>query len=103
MSAFIVGVDHIDALMTFAAHYRDPVSYFIPETGNRVEITPENATKIGRILIKENERSVNHRYNENEPSEADNYNFRPLAMAPSALVILKCCDCFDYQACETDD
>lgn len=109
MSAYIVGHDHIDALLTFAAHER--VSYFTDDD-NRVEITPDNATEIGRILLAENERSVQHRYPGDAPDDlagtvgerAANYQFKEFGGAPQpALTILKGCDCFDYQACETDD
>jgi hypothetical protein len=113
MSAYIVGHDHIDALLTFATR-RDrfgPVSY-LPASGNRVEITSYNATEIGRILLTENERSVRHRYPGDAPGDlpgtsgedAARYSFRPWQpQSPPAVAILKGCDCFDYQACETDD
>ena len=115
MSAFIVGHNHIDALLTFATTPRhgvgggDVASY--RANGNRVEITRDNATEIGSILLTENERSVRHRYPDCAPDDlpgtigetAARYEFRLYDGPVSAVAILKGCDCFDYQACETDD
>jgi hypothetical protein len=114
MSAYIVGHDHIDALLTFASADDErsfgPVSYWLEPTGNRVEITERNASEIGRALLAENERSVGHRYPGDAPGDlpgagedAAAYTFRPWAEVPPALAVLKGCDCFDYQACESDD
>jgi hypothetical protein len=112
MSAYIVGHDHIDALLTFATTRRSgsTVSYWIAATGNRVEITTDNADKIGRILLRENERSVAHRYGRTRPlpgtigQEASSYTFRHWGLGPlQAISILKACDCYDYQACETGE
>lgn len=110
MSAFIVSHDHIDALLTFAMQ-RDvsgPVSYYVEETQKRVDITQVNATEVGRILLTENERSVNHRYSDCDApvgEDAANYEFKPWPFNRplSPVSILKGCACFDYQACETDD
>ena len=107
MSAFVVGYDHIDALLTYAlAERQNPVSYGLPTTGNRIEITEENATKVGRILLAENERSVRFRY-PNDPDEGDgyvkDYTFSNFEKPLTPVAVLNGCDCFDYQACETDD
>jgi hypothetical protein len=102
MSAFIVGNDHIDGLLSFAiSRVRGNVCYYHDD--NRVEISRNNATKIGRILLAENERSVCHRYNEASEDEASSYTFKPWHETPNPVSILKACDCFDYQACETED
>jgi hypothetical protein len=109
MSAFVVSHDHIDALLTFADRrkmrgqldYSEQLSW----------------TQIGKILLAENERSVCHRYTDCVPGncpgkigeEAIGYKFRhmhELAMMQHTalcITIIKACDCFDYQACETDD
>ena len=111
MSAYIVDHDHIDALLSYAI--KQNVSYTVPVTKSRVEITERNATEIGRILLDENERSVRYRY---PGSDADDlpgtigqdsasYKFKrwPVGHPLAALTIMKACDGFDYQACETDD
>jgi mannitol-1-phosphate/altronate dehydrogenase len=111
MSAYIVDHDHIDALLTFALckSYGRGVVYTANET--LIEIVSTNATEIGRILLTENERSVRHRYPDDAPGDlpgsigedAASYLFHRYERTPSPLVILKACECFDYQACETDD
>lgn len=105
MSAYIVSHSHIDALLTFAARHR--VDYFVGD--ERVTITAFNATEIGCILLDENERSVRTRYPTDAADELPgtddestaSYKWGPLEVP--ALHVLKGCDCFDYQACETDD
>jgi hypothetical protein len=103
MSAYIVENDHIDALLSYAIKHN--VRYSPEPSAPSVEITAFNATEIGRILLDENERSVRHRYPGDEDSTADSasYNFRRFAPLPEAMIILKACDGFDYQACETDN
>lgn len=102
MSAFIVSHDHIDALVTFAALHRVNVY----REGKRLEIRTQNAEEIGRILLDENVRSVCERYGSGisaaEKNAAATYRFRMFLHVP-AVAIAKACDCFDYQACETDD
>jgi hypothetical protein len=106
MSAYMVGYDHIDALLSFASTPRHgSTSYYVPDEG-QTYITTANATEIGRILLRENERSINARYPDqidmvDEPAE--NYVFKSWPAPLSAVSILKACSCFDYQACETDD
>jgi hypothetical protein len=111
MSAYIVDHDHIDALLSYGIEQN--VRYVVRESSSIVEINSTNATEIGRILLDENERSVRHRYPDTDVDElpgtigqnAANYKFRrwPQRSALVALTILKACDGFDYQACETDD
>jgi hypothetical protein len=110
MSAFIVGHDHIDGLLTFAVEHK--LSYYVPGAHERVYFDRTNASEIGAILLTENERSVGHRYGDDDdlPGSGEGaYQFRrfePFLMMPvgkQALTVLKACDCFDYQACETDD
>jgi hypothetical protein len=107
MSAYIVDHDHIDALLSYGIQHN--VRYVANNAC--VEITKLNATEIGRILLDENERSVRARY---PGSDADDlpgtigqnaalYKFRRWPHPVPALAILKACDGFDYQACETDD
>jgi hypothetical protein len=122
MSAFIVGHDHIDALLTFG--YLHKVSYYVPQSicnkpgGTRVDITTMTASEIGAILLTENERSVRYRYSDiKSPGDlpgtigenAANYRFRNfgdilrLPAATKCAWILNACRCFEYQACETPD
>jgi hypothetical protein len=103
MSAFIVNKEHIDALVNYMVAHK--VSYW---TGNdRVNVTRFNAEEVGRILLDENVRSVNHRYRDecssDEKNESSNYRFTPSSRYFSPVQIIKAVHCLDYQSCETDD
>lgn len=114
MSAFIVSHAHIDALLTFADNKR-----MLNDLGYRIDRNKQFTwTEIGRVLLAENERSVCHRYpdlagGDDMPGtigqEAVNYKFRTWQPAfrmqhtQLCVTVIKACDCFDYQACETDD
>lgn len=108
MSAFIVGHDHINALLDHAVRHQ--VSYYVPSRRERVTIMNNNATEIGAILLDQNERSVRHRYPGIAPSElpgtigenAASFRWRPrVPLQP--VQIMKACHCLDYQCCETKD
>ena len=109
MSAYIVDHDHIDALLSYGIQHE--VRYVVPDTGALVEINATSATEIGRILLDENERSVRHRYPGSDADDlpgtigqdAAKYKFRRWPTSVDAMAILKACDGYDYQACETDD
>ena len=96
MSAFIVSETHIDALVTYAVDRK--VSFYFAHV--RTEITAHNAEEIGRVLINENVRSVNHRYRENKSMA---YRFKRFNTPLTAVEAIKACHCLDYQSCETDD
>jgi hypothetical protein len=111
MSAYLVGHAHIDALLTFAMskRYGRGVVYTANET--LIEINCDNASEIGRILLTENERSVRHCYPNdavcNLPGaigeDSANYEFSSFDGGLTPMEVLKGCNCFDYQACETGD
>lgn len=115
MSAFVVDHEHIHALLTFAQTKRmqDRLSYCVNKGSEKL-----SWDTLGKILLAENERSVCHRYPDctegNVPGtigqEAINYTFkmfRPffqkLQWSHVCIWVIKACDCFDYQACETGD
>lgn len=104
MSAFIVGHDHIDALVSFAILKR--ISYWDGDQKKRIDITHTNATEVGRILLSENTSSVACRYmdrlDEEERAVTETYTFRLWSPVPMTH-IMKACNCLDYQCCETDD
>lgn len=133
MSAFICDTDHIKALATFAVSGigSEPINQhwfgYLP-ADQRAELTLNDfgdrrarAEEIANILYGENVRSVSVRYRE-APRYANGVSvdhlpglierpevigisdadvFHPLVRDPVA--ILKMCDCFEYQARETDD
>jgi hypothetical protein len=115
MSAFVVDHAHIHALLTFAQTKRlqDRLGYCVNHGSERL-----SWDTLGKVLLAENERSVCHRYPDctegNMPGtigqEAINYRFKMFApfsqrlQWPQVCVwVIKACDCYDYQACETDD
>lgn len=113
MSAFVVSHAHIDALLTFADNKR-----MLNDIGYHIDRNKQFTwTDIGRILLAENERSVCHRYPDTTPGdcpgtigeEAISYRFKTwqpafrMQFTQLCVTVIKACDCFDYQACETDD
>jgi hypothetical protein len=105
MSAFIVDTKVIDTLIQFAIN-RD-MSFYLREGNNNTLVfnmrDEKDVNAIGQILVAENYRSVNCRYNETE--KAPNYVFTPAkgsAFTPIAQ-ILKYAQCLDYQSCESRD
>lgn len=97
MSAFVVSDNHILVLVEAARRYTWDREK--PETIHR---GVENWQEIVDILIAENYRSVNHRY----PHQAEPHKiqYKPMSTFSFTPVdILKACDCYDYQACETND
>lgn len=111
MSAFMVGKTHIDAMLTaglFFAQPRgnlrwwfpklDPKKGYINQERNRRELTHETAGRVGAMLLAENRRSVNYRYEEDEIEEP--YLFTELRGTPDAIITLKAVACYEYQSCE---
>lgn len=109
MSAFIVDVDHIDALITAGLAFGrdlDPVTWYHPaitddltDLADRTHrLTPETAGRVGAMLLAENARSVNHRYDTDEWEEP--YVYHAVPGEPDPVVVLKAIRCLEYQSCE---
>lgn len=105
MSAYIVSDDTINALVTYAVS-KGLLPYFkydAPQFNGR----EPTAQDIAQLLLDENARSVNARYNESEKPTIAYKECRILHNGAHTgelpLTILKLCSCYDYQACETDD
>lgn len=96
MSAFTVGSDHIDLMVTVAMG----ISRWSPQYVDLAKLGDE----LGRELWKENYDSVNHRYAEQE--QVPEYSWRPVVeyvqdLTDRQLVqVLKAAHCYDYQTCE---
>jgi hypothetical protein len=105
MSAYIVSHDTIDILVTFAID--NSINFRVGNTECVSELT--SATEIGKLLLLENERSVQYRYpttdNEDLPGtvgeRASNYEFKRAECLRE--FIRDHTGKYDYQACETDD
>jgi hypothetical protein len=125
MSAFVVDTTHIDALLTAGLWSRGgagPLAWFEREfspteragihepglpwgpdaqeicAGVRRELTVATAGRIGAMLLAENMRSVNHRYDENEWEQP--YEFHRLPGGPAPVTALHALRCYEYQSCE---
>lgn len=107
MSAFIVGPDHIDLLVTAAIDW--DVRVTVPDESapfgyRALDLTP---TELGRLLLRENLASVDYRYQgrleESEFKAPEVYEFRRVphgALHPAW--VLKALHCLEYQSCEHD-
>ena len=128
MSAFMVGKEHIDALVTAALERESgdfgPLSWFARELTDdeksrayesgepwgaegphiaqalRRQATPKQADRIGQMLMRENRLSVNHRYAESETEDIYIYRHPAARGRVDPVVILKGISCFEYQSCE---
>lgn len=97
MSAFVCSDRHINALARAARESKTAIY----TNGKWWEIKSlEDQETIGKILTAENWKSVNARYNKkNNPM---GFNIIPDQRIYKPVEILKACNCYVYQACETD-
>lgn len=100
MSAFVCSDLHINTLVTYAVKQR--VSWAgMTETGQQIRRNAHEDPKfMAALLYRANVESVNHRYGDNRPE--DDFVFAKVPSLPDPVRILKLCNCFDYQSCETD-
>lgn len=117
MSAFVVDQEHIRTLVWAGLHYshpsvlrwviEDPENTPTPEGiegifGQTVRrLDKDTASTVGQLLLSENARSVNHRYDEDEHFVYDHGAPKHTAWTPVEL--LSALACYEYQACETRD
>ena len=98
MSAFVVSDKHINTMLSFGSRHIDRIS--LPD-GQILSFKDANDLQImAEIMLKENYRSVNYRSRENEGSHQIKFEFE---YKYTPIQIVKACQCFDYQCCETDD
>lgn len=97
MSAFTLGTDHIDLLVTIAMR--------IPGFNDEYINIPETARLLGQDMLNENYASVNYRYS--EEVEVPVYNWTPVEelqrepLGPLLLLqVLNAVHCYQYQSCE---
>lgn len=106
MSAYIVGTDLIDLIVSAAVTGQGhdlSVWNHTAESYHRWNMA--DADELGQLLHDANVASVNYRYRENTP--ADVYTFRRVADLGGITAtwgdVLRALDCFDYQSCEVPD
>lgn len=100
MSAYIVDNKTIHAIVkgfrVYGADFNDE------DYNNAVSIITSvkaMSNAIGQSLLNQNYKSVNCRYREN--TEAPKYNYEDVKINEG--ILMGCIDCYEYQACETDD
>jgi len=96
MSAWIVSKEHIDALVTAAL--KDNL-YFYHNDGVHYVKTKKECDFIGNELTKENYKSVNYRYSEDDKAPKYSYEYNG---GWKPIEIIKSCHCYGYQSCEHD-
>lgn len=96
MSAYVVSDAHINALVMWAAVHGASYSY---NESSRVDFRG-NEQQCASLLHTANVESVNYRYR--EQGDYGGFVFRdyPEWRKLTPVVVLKLCDCFDYQASE---
>jgi hypothetical protein len=114
MSAYVVSDTHIDAMLTVIAHgpvnserdaqqWRDAMRWanVLPDANS--EPKPEQLTRIGAMLLRENIASVEARYPQDKGKlgDAAAYLYH-VADRPNVVEAFKLIDCYEYQACEHD-
>ena len=106
MSAFIVNDDHISLLVTAAIDGRDLEASWLNQLPGAPD-KPDDPDSVGQALLRENARSVMHRYRGDDLGGVESmvaYRFRRIYYGlVTPVVVLKSCDCYDYQACEMPD
>ena len=113
MSAYVVSDRHINELVSWAAqnmggiwagdeagfkHFRGTCSAKEPYGS-----PPDAEQSIAEVLKAENVRSICARYSDEKPENYEPIRFEAVASQRTPVEILKACECYDYQACETDD
>ena len=96
MSAFICSDYHVSVLANYA--FEQGVNYYWRNQYRKCA-DPE---EIGAILMKENIRSVNYRYQERNKISFE-YDASVVGNMPDNAQILQAAFCLNYQSCERDD
>jgi hypothetical protein len=99
---------HDDEINTIVSYFIDPNNARGEGTWLRLGenewdyLTRENAPKVAAILMAENVRSVNSKYGDNV-GNAYVFKYLPEARKRPMGNIIGALECYEYQACETDD
>jgi hypothetical protein len=99
MSAFIIHPEHINVLIWAGLHHLRGGWLFGNPT-DVAELTAENATSVGRMLLEENTASVNHLHREHHDINTS-YTYRqPSHTGWSLPELLNALHCYQLQAGE---
>ncbi len=100
MSAYIVTDETISAMLQAIKYDRQGV--YVYWNGASYRITHDNLQETGQKLLDENFRSIAYHYDGRISVERRQYVHRPIRQL-EAVEIIKACNGYDYQACETPD
>ena len=103
MSAYIVNDDHINVLVSYFVGRNPHDGLWLEVNGTYQHLSRDSAAEIARILFAQNVRSVDVRYNEENPAY---YTFKYIHQARDVYMaseIAGLIDCLEYQSCETND
>lgn len=98
MSAFIVSDKHLQTLINWAN--QNQVYFYYNGKHYKSDDVP-TLDLLLTVLHRQNVRSVDRRYQEKNVVDSLRVKLTPVTLSP--VEILKACDCYDYQACETED
>lgn len=110
MSAYILSQEHIDCLVDAAltALHNSGFSYY--HNGERHPVDPFNIDDLGRMLWRENIKSVAYRYQERTENntlpgpiptpDPESYHHEHIPYLVNPVVVLKAIACYEYQTCE---
>lgn len=100
MSAYVVNYETISVIVKGFVMYG--VDYEVENYTKPIQIVidlNELRNTIGQSLLDQNYKSVNYRYHEDDPTPK--FEYKDLNVNPG--MIYGCIECYEYQACETED
>ncbi len=104
MSAFLVSDKHINTILSYANRHDVPL-YTKQNNYDRQNI--DDLQKLSQLLINENDKSVSERYNYTRQEPPIKFKFETTKFSENSAEahaqIIRLCNCYDYQSCETDD
>jgi hypothetical protein len=95
MSAYHVGTDHINALISYATEISMDRKCLSEERDCTL-----SWEKIGQALSTENDNSINYRYSENITTPYRYERDESFIIQHTALDVIKMIGCYEYQSCE---
>lgn len=101
MSAFVVTNNHINSILRAFNYYASSWEVIETPQGDFKPNKSLDLQKMAEILLAENVRSVNHRYQERAKYGAITFVRSGNVLSP--VETIKACDCYSYQSCETKD
>lgn len=106
MSAYEVSQETIHVLVNAGLQFGErsgayALRWYFGNPLRSEQLDHETAERTGAMLVAENRRSVNYRYDEDEIEQP--YQFQRIDRRLDPVRVLKVLACYEYQACESDD